>query len=37
MKYTNHKTSDMQFQIGENVFLKVLPIKGVMLYIKKLC
>ena len=34
-KYTYHKRRDMEFQTGKNVLLKVLLMKGVMIFIKK--
>ncbi|KAH0654669.1 hypothetical protein KY289_032347 [Solanum tuberosum] len=34
-KYANHKVRDMVFQTGENVLLKVSPMKGVMRFGKK--
>ena len=33
--HSTHKIRDMSFQTGENVFLKVSPMKGVMRFIKK--
>ncbi|WMV38182.1 hypothetical protein MTR67_031567 [Solanum verrucosum] len=34
-KYADNKVRDMAFQIGENVLLKVSPIKGMMIFGKK--
>ncbi|WMV07948.1 hypothetical protein MTR67_001333 [Solanum verrucosum] len=34
-KYTDHKVRDTAFQTGENVLLKVSPMKGVMIFGKK--
>ncbi len=34
-KYADHKVRDMTFQTGENVLLKVSPMKGVMRFGKK--
>ncbi|WMV46618.1 hypothetical protein MTR67_040003 [Solanum verrucosum] len=35
MKYADHKVRDIVFQSGENVLLKVSPMKGVMRFGKK--
>lgn len=34
-KYTCHKVRDMEFETGENVFLKVSPMKRVMIFCRR--
>ena len=34
-KYADHKVRDIEFQTGENVLLKVSPMKGVMEFCKR--
>ena len=34
-KYADHKVRDMTFQTGDNIYLKVSPMKGVMIFGKK--
>ena len=35
MKYVNHNVRDMEYHTGENVLLKLSPMKGVMIFGKK--